>query len=112
MGFLSLCKHIVEKTDNSSSGNSLMMAADGGNLYVVQFLLENTREVNLQNYQDPNKGWTPLHYAADKGHFDICANLSQQTISGATPLHKAGQRGHLKVCKPVGDCIARKQKSC
>ena len=43
MGFLSLCKHIVEKTHNSSSGNSLMMAADGGSIEVVQFLLENTR---------------------------------------------------------------------
>ena len=110
MGLLSLCQHIVEKTNDSSSGHSLMMAADGGSIEVVQFLLENTREVNLQNYQDPNKGWTPLHYAADKGHFDICqllirygANLSQQTISGATQLHKAAQRGHLKVCKLIGD---------
>jgi ankyrin repeat protein len=71
MGLLSLCKHIVEKTNDSSSGNSLMMAADGRNIEVAQFLLENNREVNLQNYQDPYKVWTPLHYAANKGHFDI-----------------------------------------
>ena len=75
MGFLSLCKHIVEKTNNSSSGNSLMMAADGGSTEVVQFLLENTRKVNSQDYKDLYKGWTPLHYAADKGHFDICQLL-------------------------------------
>ena len=75
MGFLSLCKHIVEKTHNSSSGNSLMMAADGGSTEVVQFLLENTRKVNSQDYKDLYKGWTPLHYAADKGHFDICQLL-------------------------------------
>ena len=118
MGVLCLSKHIVEKTKDSSSGNSLMMAADGGSIEVVQFLLETTCEVNLQNYQDPNKGWTPLHYAADKGHFDICqlllkhgANLSQQTISGATPLHKAAQKGHLKVCKLLGDYMETKNPS-
>ena len=78
-----------------------MMAAHGGNIEVVQLLLENTSEVNLQNYQDPNKGWTPLYYAAEKGHFDICqllikhgGNASLQTTSGATPLQKAAQKVH------------------
>ena len=92
-----------------------MMAADGGSTEVVQFLLENTRKVNSQDYKDLYKGWTPLHYAADKGHFDICqllikhgANVSQQTISGATPLHKAAQKGHLNVCKLIGDYMDNK----
>ena len=95
-----------------------MMAADGGNLYVVQFLLENTREVNLQNYRDPNKGCTPFHYAADKGYFEICqllikygTNVSQETISGATPLHKATQRGHLKVCKLLGEYMENRNSA-
>ena len=115
MGLLNLSKHIVKKTKDSSSGRSLMMAAGGGNFEVVQLLLENTKEVNLQNYQDQNKGRTPLHYAAEKGHFDVCqllikhgGNASLQTASGATPLHKAAQKGHLKVCKLLGDSMENK----
>lgn len=49
-----------------------------------------------------NSGYTPLHYAARKGHVDICKILLQngalidaKTNSGqATPLHKAAAAGN------------------
>ena len=59
MGVLCLSKHIIEKTKVSSSGNSLMMAADGGSIEVDQFLLETTCEVNFTELPGPEQRLDP-----------------------------------------------------
>lgn len=63
-----------------------------------------------------NSGYTPLHYAARKGHVDICKILLQngalidaKTNSGqATPLHKAAAAGKIESIKFLihsGACV-------
>ncbi len=49
-------------------------------------------------------GYTPLHYAAERGHLDTVkvlieqqARLDIQDASGETPLHKAVKNGHERV---------------
>ena len=55
-----------------------------------------------------NFGWTPLHYAAEKGHFEIfklsflhAKDKNPEDIYGLTPLHLASIFKNLEVCKFV-----------
>ena len=57
---------------------------------------------------DNNFGWTPLHYAAMYGHFQICLNIlravkdrNPMNNSGETPLHFAASNGHLDIYKLI-----------
>ena len=52
--------------------------------------------------------WTPLHWEAHNGHFDICEVLISHMSwknpgdpTGWTPLHSAAQNGHLRVVKLI-----------
>ena len=62
--------------------------------------------VSNKNPRD-NSGYTPLHGAAEKGHFDICSiiidqvdKISPQTHwKGKTPLHLAIEYQKLDVCR-------------
>lgn len=47
-----------------------------------------------------NTGYTALHYAARKNHYEACklliesgAKINAQTNGGATPLHRAAMMG-------------------
>ena len=53
-----------------------------------------------------NTGFTPLHSAALRGHFEVwkflCLNPEEKkpkNEEGFTPLHLADENGHLDVCK-------------
>ena len=53
-----------------------------------------------------NDGWTPLHSAAKRGHFEMCEYLldfyndkNPRANNGFTPLHGAAMNGHLKICE-------------
>jgi ankyrin repeat protein len=54
-----------------------------------------------------NYGNTPLHWAAEKGHWDVVkylveekgADVKAADILGRTPLHRAAENGHLDVVK-------------
>jgi ankyrin repeat protein len=46
------------------------------------------------------RGSTPLHFAAENGHLDVCrillkcnADVDSQKDDGSTPLHQASRRG-------------------
>ena len=48
---------------------------------------------------------TPLHFASDRGHFEVCKlileNISEKNPrnnNGDTPLHIAASNGHLEIC--------------
>jgi ankyrin repeat protein len=77
-------------------------AAQRGNAIRVKELL--SRRPDWANLPD-NYGFSPLHYAATEGYYEICsvlldagANPNIQTNSSwATALHRACYRGHLNV---------------
>lgn len=77
-------------------------AAQRGNAIRVKELI--SRRPDWANLPD-NYGFSPLHYAATEGFYEIClilleagANPNIQTNSSwATALHRASFRGHLKV---------------
>ncbi|XP_065075156.1 uncharacterized protein LOC135698933 [Ochlerotatus camptorhynchus] len=66
----------------------------------VQFLIEKNSNVNASR----KDGWTVLHWAAEKGHFDIAvlliersAHVNAQDGSRRTPLHQAAANGHTTI---------------
>ena len=53
-------------------------------------------------------GITPLHMAAEKGHYEICqliiSNVNEKNPAshdGFTPLHIATKHGHYKICNLI-----------
>jgi ankyrin repeat protein len=55
-----------------------------------------------------NGGSTPLHNAAEKGHFNICQLLMNRVSdqnpaknNGKTPLHYAAESGHYEICQLI-----------
>ncbi|XP_041976225.1 ankyrin repeat domain-containing protein 39 [Aricia agestis] len=82
-------------------------AAFSGDKDKVISLIEKSRNArDLVNSPD-NAGYSALHYAAGRGHVDICnillkhgASIDHQTKSGrATPLHKAAAAGKTSTLK-------------
>ena len=54
-------------------------------------------------------GITPLHMAAEKGHYEvfqlIISNVNEKNPAshdGFTPLHIATKHGHYKICNLIG----------
>jgi ankyrin repeat protein len=69
---------------------------------IVQFL-----ELELK-CQTMTNGWTPLHFAAFKGHLENMKMLLEQAEDknpadndGTTPLHAAVHNGHLDIAKLI-----------
>jgi ankyrin repeat protein len=78
---------------NSVDETPLMLAALNNQLDVAQVLIDRGAEVN-------RKGWTPLHYAATKGHtammrllLDHSAYIDAESPNGTTPLMMAAYYG-------------------
>ena len=65
------------------------------------------KELDDKNPED-QRGITPFHLAAEKGHFEVCNaimvyldNINPSTINGFTPLHMAAIQGHFEICKSI-----------
>lgn len=78
---------------NPQSETPLMLAAITNQLAWAQKLIEKGADVN-------QKGWTPLHYAATKGHIEMMrllmenhAYLDAESPNGTTPLMMAAHYG-------------------
>lgn len=74
---------------NASDESALMLAAINNQLEVATVLIERGAEVN-------RKGWTPLHYAATRGHIAMMrlllensAYIDAESPNGTTPLMMA-----------------------
>ena len=74
---------------NSAGETALMFAAINNQLELAKVLIERGADVNRQ-------GWTPLHYAAAKGHremirllLDNDAYIDSESSNGTTPLMMA-----------------------
>jgi len=90
-----------EENCGDADADSLFTAAVGGDLAEVKRLVVDCGA--NPNIQDKD-GYTPLHYAAWKGHLKVVelllehgANPNIQDKDGYTPLHYAAWKGHLKV---------------
>ena len=64
------------------------------------------------NLKDEKKK-TPINYAAEAGHWDVCRYILNKTImnknpednKGLTPLHYAAESGILDICQHIIGCI-------
>ena len=90
-----LAKHPQTQVNamNSVEETPLMLAALNNQFDVAQVLIERGAEVN-------RKGWTPLHYAATKGHIAMMrlllennAYIDAESPNGTTPLMMAAYYG-------------------
>ena len=64
---------------------------------------------NLFFLKDHN-GWTPLHFAAENGHFEVCKLIIENVrdknpgdYKGITPLHLAAENGQIELCELILD---------
>lgn len=84
----------------------LMVAAETGNLEMVQFLLDHGAKLDVRSLEN----MTALHFAAKNGHENIVKFLLEQGVgindksnSGATPLLFAAMNGHAAMVKLLLD---------
>ncbi|MSQ57402.1 MAG: ankyrin repeat domain-containing protein [Limnohabitans sp.] len=104
-GFNKVAKVLIEwpKTQlsqiNPDGESALMFAALNNNLDLAKLLIERGADVN-------KPGWTPLHYAATKGHnlmvrvlLENHAYIDSPSPNGTTPLMMAAQYGTPLMCK-------------
>jgi serine/threonine-protein phosphatase 6 regulatory ankyrin repeat subunit B len=88
-------------TENGSTPLQIAVTVECPSAALTQQLIEARCSVDLQDGQ----GATPLHHAADGGHFLIAKlliaasgrNVNLQDNSGCTPVHMAAQNGHASV---------------
>lgn len=88
---LVLAKHPQTKIEfeNKLGETPLMLAAINNQINLAEVLIERGADVN-------RKGWTPLHYAATRGHremmrllLDHSAYIDSESANGTTPLMMA-----------------------
>ena len=87
-------------------------AAEKGQLEIVQFIItnQNPDEINYWFCDHHHTGDTPLHIAAEIGHFDTCNFIIQKLDvnknpkdykNGKTPLHHAAKNGFYSICELI-----------
>jgi len=84
---------------NAADESPLMLAALAGNERLCRMLIEKDADVN-------KPGWTPLHYAATKGHLAVMSMLLDENAyidaaspNGSTPLMMAAHYGTPQAVK-------------
>jgi hypothetical protein len=105
-------KAIVEGSDEKNplskhSGCQLLhgaalaaMAAASGRFKIFQYLIQTFEESCMDNTE-----WSPLHFAALNGQFEICKFIIENVSNKCTtdgndkiPLHLAAENGCLEIC--------------
>jgi ankyrin repeat protein len=122
-GDLALLQFIVNKIKlknirKSERITALFLAASKGHLEIYDLPTRKLRDKNPGNTSLLNEwGRTPLHWAANNGHFGVCkliidgtSNKNPAEIKNdrSTPLHWAAYNGHVEVCKLIMDNITDK----
>ncbi|KAG9282716.1 ankyrin-3-like [Astyanax mexicanus] len=115
-GDLSLLQALLKETvisdRNSSIDTLLHIAADHGQVAVINFLLRKGAKLDMRDHQ----GRTALHRAAEAGHMAASmalvragADIHAKDQASKTPQHLAAQNGHRNTVKSL---IAEEAKSC
>ncbi|RYG64092.1 ankyrin repeat domain-containing protein, partial [archaeon] len=75
---------------------------------VRSFLDAERRLVNSADETDYGEGWTPLHYAAYRGHLEVVqvllsagASVNSVNAFNFTPLYYGAQQGRKEVCNAL-----------
>ena len=115
-GHTTLVKYILKAakaivTDLNTNGHtSVHLAADIGDVLMLDYLLQVMPEVNVCT----DGGDTPLHIASLHGHADVVAFLLKKGADsnrankhGNTALHLASVRGHINVMKTLMESNAQ-----
>ena len=79
----------------------------------IGLIRQSKRIIEITDYRRNNSylpNLTPLHLAAENGHFDVCKLILENVVSknpvafnGLTPLHSAAKGGHLDIIKLLID---------
>ncbi|XP_063873729.1 transient receptor potential cation channel subfamily A member 1 homolog isoform X1 [Scylla paramamosain] len=111
-GLCELCKVIIDQAKetgicilnslNEKSMTPLHLAVQEGQCEVVELMLSREAKPNMKD----DRGWLPVHYAADKGCVKCCKALAPH-YQGDKALTKrqealvmvAAKKGYYKVCK-------------
>ncbi|KAG5466847.1 hypothetical protein LSCM1_01024 [Leishmania martiniquensis] len=79
-------------------------AAFSGNNAFVKAILDRSGTQQVDIDAADGEGWTPLHYAADRGHADVAAslldegaNVNARDSAKRTPMHLAALSGRVDV---------------
>ena len=99
---------------SSDDGDTFLHAAATRKDSAVVLLAMKSKVVMDKNPKN-NEGFTPLHCAASRGHFQICGMFIDQIEDknpknnlGHTPLHYAAYGGYLEICKLILDNVQDK----
>ena len=94
---------IYQKTNDGK--NCLHIAASKGHFNLCKTLIE---KINFNVDMVDNKKWTALHYAAQKGSYELMnyfiakgTDVLLKTKDGLNCLHIAACHGHLNLCKTL-----------
>ena len=89
----------------------LLLSAKRGYKDVYESVIVEAEVKNPKDSED-EEGRTCLHYAASKGHWQICKLIVDaiedkhpKDSYGRTPLHSAAKDGHEEVCKLIIDSV-------
>ena len=109
-GHLEVSKFLYEELKDKHNGRISgfweflqHLTAKNGHLEIYKFLHEKSNEIN----PIMKKRITPLHLAAQYGHYDICKYICDNSTvfvntlrsDGNTPLTLAVHRGHIKIAR-------------
>ncbi|XP_076009468.1 CARD- and ANK-domain containing inflammasome adapter protein [Genypterus blacodes] len=117
-GSLSQLQELLDDTDinavNSRNETLLHVAAEHGDLSIIEFLLDRGARLDLQD----SKGQTALHRAASRGHTEAVrallkagAPIYTMDEQGKTPVHLAAEDEHLDTVKALVEEETRSSKS-
>lgn len=101
-GLCVLCQEILFRTNKIDKLYPLIcLPSDSSKIFIGKHL----KISNIIDVED-DRGRSPLHHAASKGHIDVMtllldkgANINAQDESGNKPLHYAANNGHIEVAK-------------
>ena len=107
-----IARHLIKLVDNSEMKRKLFplnVISMYGDLHLVKFIIKNNMVENLSRTCD--KGWMPIFYATQKGHFEIVKNLIKCTDNPnysdkkrRTPISIAAANGHTEIVKSLIEC--------